>query len=441
MSSLGSAPDTARRAQVRSWVLYDCGATAVNAIVVTFVFSVYLTDGVGAGLPGDTTPSNWLGRALTAAGLVVALLAPVTGIWVDAPHRRRRVLVVLTATVAVLVACMSFIRTDHTYLWAGLALLAITAACNDLATVPYNAMLSQLSTPATSGRISGAGLAFGYGGSVGLLLIVFAGFMSGDGGLLGLPTDDGQNVRAAMLLTAVWFVIFALPLLFTAPSPPADAAHRPVGLLASYRKLWTEVKGEWRRDRNVVYYLVASAVFRDGLTGVFTFGAVLGVSVYGISPASVLLFGVCACVVAAVGAVVGGHLDDRFGAKPVIVSALSLMVVIGLTLMTLSGQLAFWVCGLLLCLCIGPTLSAARTQMLRMSTEGKEGVAFGLYTTTGRAAAPLAPWLFSLFIGIFGTDRAGMGGLCVVLALGLVLMLGVRTPPKVSAERTADRQA
>ena len=146
-------------------------------------------------------------------------------------------------------------------------------------------------------------------------------------------------------------------------------------------------------------------------------------------------------VVAAAGAGVGGHLDDRFGAKPVIVSALSLMVVIGLTLMTLSGQLAFWVCGLLLCLCIGPTLSAARTQMLRMSTEGKEGVAFGLYTTTGRAAAPLAPWLFSLFIGIFGTDRAGMGGLCVVLALGLVLMLGVRTPPKVSAERTADRQA
>ncbi|WP_304118438.1 MFS transporter [Mycolicibacterium bacteremicum] len=428
MSSPGSAPDTARRSQVRSWVLYDCGATAVNAIVVTFVFSVYLTNAVGEGLPGETTPSSWLGRALTVAGVIVALLAPVTGIWVDAPHRRRRALALLTGAVVLLVASMSFIRTDYSYLWAGLALLAITAACNDLATVPYNAMLSQLSTPATSGRISGAGLAVGYGGSVGLLLIVYALFISGDGGLLGLPTDDGQNVRAAMLLTAVWFLVFALPLVFRGPNPPADAAHRPVGFFASYRRLWDEVRSEWRRDRNVVFYLVASAVFRDGLTGVFTFGAVLGVNVYGISPASVLLFGVCACLVAAAGAVVGGLLDDRFGAKPVILGALALMIAVGLTLMTLSGQLAFWVCGLLLCLFIGPTLSAARTQMLRMSTEGKEGVAFGLYMTTGRAAAPLAPWLFFLFIDMFGTDRAGMGGLCVVLALGLILMLGVKTP-------------
>ena len=75
MSSPGSAPDTARRSQVRSWVLYDCGATAVNAIVVTFVFSVYLTNAVGEGLPGDTSPSSWLGRALTVAGVIVALLA------------------------------------------------------------------------------------------------------------------------------------------------------------------------------------------------------------------------------------------------------------------------------------------------------------------------------------------------------------------------------
>ncbi|MEH3129628.1 MAG: MFS transporter [Mycolicibacterium neoaurum] len=428
MSSPGSAPDTARRSQVRSWVLYDCGATSVNAIVVTFVFSVYLTNAVGDGLPGETSPSSWLGRALTVAGLIVALLAPITGVWVDAPHRRRRALALLTGAVVVLVAGMSFIGTNYSYLWAGLALLAITAACNDLATVPYNAMLSQLSTPATSGRISGAGLAVGYGGSVGLLLIIYALFISGDGGLLGLPTDDGQNVRAAMLLTAAWFLVFALPLVLKGPNPPADAAHRPIGIIASYRKLWHEVRSEWRRDRNVVYYLVASAVFRDGLTGVFTFGAVLGVNVYGISPASVLLFGVCACLVAALGAVVGGLLDDRFGAKPVILGALSLMIIVGLTLMTLSGQLAFWVCGLLLCLFIGPTLSAARTQMLRMSTAGKEGVAFGLYMTTGRAAAPLAPWLFFLFIDAFGTDRAGMGGLCAVLGLGLILMLGVKTP-------------
>ena len=37
------------------------------------------------------------------------------------------------------------------------------------------------------------------------------------------------------------------------------------------------------------------------------------------------------------------------------------MIVVALTLLALSGPLAFWVCGLLLCLFVGPTLSAART--------------------------------------------------------------------------------
>ncbi|MGB7505005.1 MAG: MFS transporter, partial [Mycobacterium sp.] len=65
----------AARSRVLAWALWDFGATAVNAIVVTFVFSVYLTRAVGDDLPGDTSPASWLGRALALAGLVVALLA------------------------------------------------------------------------------------------------------------------------------------------------------------------------------------------------------------------------------------------------------------------------------------------------------------------------------------------------------------------------------
>jgi UMF1 family MFS transporter len=66
--------------------------------------------------------------------------------------------------------------------------------------------------------------------------------------------------------------------------------------------------------------------------------------------------------------------------------------------------------------------------MMRMSTEGKEGVAFGLYTTTGRAVSFLAPLLFFTFIDVFGTNRAGLGGLMTVLVMGLVAILGVRVP-------------
>ena len=289
----------------------------------------------------------------------------------------------------------------------------------------------------------------GYFGSVALLLIVYVLFKSGDGdtrGLLDLPVAGGQNVRAAMLTAAAWFILFALPVFIVVPhpKPPPQDRRQAIGFFGAYRQLWSEVVGEWRRDRNVVFYLLASAVFRDGLTGVFAFGAVLGVSVYGISDANVLLFGVSASVIAAVGALLGGLLDDRLGSKPVIVGSLTSMIVVAIVLMTLSGPVAFWVCGLLLCLSIGPTLSSARTLMLRLSVEGKEGVAFGLYTTTGRAVSFLAPTLISLFIDWFGTVRAGIGGLLVVLALGLGGHGGgARTAPGSGAlaHRGADRQA
>lgn len=435
MSELRSSAPAARRSQIFSWALWDFGATGLNAVVVTFVFSIYLTNTVGDDLPGDTSATSWLGWALGGAGLTVALFAPLTGVWVDAPWRRRRALAVLTASTVTMTAAMSLIRDDYRYLAVGLLLVAAASASNDLAGVPYNAMLRQLSTPKTSGQISGLGMGLGFFGSVALLLAVYFGFVTGDGGLLGFPVDDGQNVRAAMLFTAIWFGLFALPLLISAPSPNPDPLQerQAAGFFGGYRKLWAEIRSEWQRDHNVIYYLIASAVFRDGLTGVFAFGAVLGVKVYGVSQADVLLFGVSASVVAAVGAVLGGRLDDRIGAKPVIIGALTAMIAVAGTLMTLSGVLAFWICGLLLCLFIGPTLSAARTLMLRMSADGKEGVAFGLYTTTGRAVSYLAPVLFSTFIAVFGTDRAGMGGLIVVLAAGLLAMLAVKTPGRLVA--------
>lgn len=436
MSELTSSAPTVRRSQILSWAIWDFGSTGLNAVVVTFVFSIYLTNAVGDGLPGEISATSWLGWALGAAGLVVALLAPLTGVWVETPWRRRRALATLSVMSVVSTAAMSVVREDWRYLALGLFLVAATSACNDLAGVPYNAMMRQLSTPRTSGQISGFGLGLGYFGSVVLLLVVYFGFVSGDGdhtGLLNLPSADGQNVRAAMIFTAVWFALLALPVLILIPSPKPDI-EVPVeasGFFSGYRKLWTEIRSEWHRDHHVVYYLIASAVFRDGLTGVFAFGAVLGVKVYGVSSADVLLFGVSASIIAAIGAIIGGYLDDKIGAKPVIVGSLASMIVVGLILMTLSGVLAFWICGLLLCLFIGPTLSAARTLMLRMSAEGKEGVAFGLYTTTGRAVSYLAPVLFSTFIAIFGTDRAGIGGLVVVLLAGMLAMLVVKTPGRV----------
>jgi UMF1 family MFS transporter len=414
MRSAGTPEPTAvrvpPRSKVAAWALWDCGSTGLNAIVATFVFSVYLTGTVGVGLPGDISPASWLGRALTVSGLAVALLAPLIGVVVQVPHRRRVALAVLTALAVALTASMVFIRADPAYLAPGLALLALTAACGDLASVPYNAMLRQVSTPQTAGRISGLGWAAGFSGSVLLLLLIYTGFIMGDGptrGLLHVSVHDGWNVRLSMVMAALWLAILSQPLLWTAHTLAGSggAGGEVSGVFGAYRKLWDDLRGEWRRDRNFVYYLVVSAVFRDGLAGIFAFAAVLGVSVYGISQSDVLIFGVVASTVAAVGAVLGGRLDDRFGAKPVIVFSLGALLAVGVALLAASGPVAFWICGIGLALLVGPTQSSARTLLLRMTGEGKEGIAFGLYTMTGRAVAFVAPWLFFVFVDLFHADR------------------------------------
>ena len=419
------------RRQVLAWALWDWGSAAFNTIILTFVFSVYLTDAVGADLPGPVSANTWLAWAIGLSGLLLAVAAPVLGSRADATGRRRRSVGVWTAaTVATMVGLVA-VRDDHRYLALGLVLLGLGSIFVELAYVSYNAVLRQVSTPATVGRVSAFGWAMGYLGGIVLLLAVYVGFIAGDGpvrGLLGVSADGGWNVRLVAVVAAVWFAVFAVPVLVAVPEPPpARDAPPPAGIAASYRALARDLRLLYRADRQTVWFLGASALFRDGLAAVFTFGAVLAVTVYGLSPGDVLLFGVVANVVAAAGALAAGRVDDRAGPKPVIVGSLLGMLACGGVLLFLSGPAAFWVFGLGLCLFVGPAQSSSRTFLVRLAPPGREGEMFGLYATTGRAVSFVAPMLVGVFSAMAG-DRAGIAGILVVLAAGLVALWPVRAP-------------
>jgi MFS transporter, UMF1 family len=246
-----------------------------------------------------------------------------------------------------------------------------------------------------------------------------------------------MNIRLVAVFAAVWFLVFALPVLFTVPEKPTAAADEPrrAGLAESYRILFADLRELWQADRRTIWYLGASALFRDGLAGVFAFGAVLAVNVYGIGSGDVLLFGVAANVAAALGALVAGRADDRVGPKTVIAVSLAAMIVAGVVLLVVSGPVMFWIFGLLLCLFVGPAQASARTFLARITPPGREGQMFGLYATTGRAVSFLAPTLFGFFAWGFASDRAGIAGLLLVLGIGLLALLAVRAP-----ERTPARQ-
>ena len=214
-------------------------------------------------------------------------------------------LVLAALAVVVVSALMFFVQNDANYFWLGLLLLASGQVIFELASVPYFAMLRQVSTPDNVGKVSGIGWAFGYLGGIILLLICYFGFLPGGDedelGLFGVTHENGLDIRLITVVCAVWFLLFAIPLFLRIP----EAEHDDVtpAKKSSYREVWGELWALRKDDPVVFRYLVSSAVFRDGLAGVFAYGAVIAVSVYGISSSDVILFGVAANVLAAAGAI------------------------------------------------------------------------------------------------------------------------------------------
>ncbi|WP_152232428.1 MFS transporter [Georgenia ruanii] len=418
---------------VLAWGLWDWGSAAFNAVITTFVFTVYLTsDAFG---PGADAKLGWV---LAGAGFLIAVFAPVSGQRADRSGRRTLWLAINTLLVVAASAGMFFVAPSPDLLWLGLLLLAAGNIFFEFASVNYNAMLNQIATPANVGRVSGLGWGLGYIGGIVLLLVVYFGLISPEVGLFGITGADGMDVRVTMLICAAWTLVFSLPVILTLRDRPGPRErHARTGLIDSYRLLFRSVADLWRTDRNTVYFLLASAVFRDGLAGVFTFGGVIAAGTFGFSAGQVIIFGVVANLVAGVATILFGALDDRLGPKRVIVLALAAMVVAGTGVFVLhdAGATAFWVLGLILCIFVGPAQSASRTFLARLIPAGKEGEVFGLYATTGRAVSFLAPAAFSVFLGLGAavtglqggaTQYWGILGIVLVLALGLALLLPVR---------------
>lgn len=438
------------RRQTVSWALWDWGSAAFNAVVTTFVFSTYLASGLfvdpaiveaAAGNKNDPAltaaladSASVVSIALTIAGIVIALIAPVLGQRSDGSGRRKLWLGINTGLVVLAMAAMFFVEPRQEFLVLGATLLAVGNIFFEFASVNYNAMLVQVSTPTTIGRVSGFGWGLGYVGGIVLLLLLLILFIQ-NGGLFGMPSgrEGGSlDIRVAVLASAAWFGIFAIPVVVSVPEIPQQNRRNRVSFVGSYRMLGRTIRDLYRKRPQVLLFLGASAIFRDGLAGVFTFGAIIAANVFHFSANEVIYFAVAANLVAGIGTFLGGWLDDRIGPKRIIIGSLSGLVIAGSAILFIgTSQAAFWVAGLTLAVFVGPIQSASRSFLARVTPVGREGEIFGLYATTGRAVSFLAPALFTLFVTVTQDTRYGILGIMLVLAAGLALML----PVKDSQER------
>ncbi|MBT2501331.1 MFS transporter [Curtobacterium sp. ISL-83] len=448
-TAAAAAPQRTDRRALVSWALWDWGSAAFNAVVTTFVFSTYLASRafVDPTLVADTSAA---GRAavdrelahnaavvsttLAIAGIVVALIAPAIGRLADSTGHRKRSVLIATIGVTLSIAGMVFVAPSQPFLLLGAALLGIGTIAYEIACVGYNAMLGQVAPGERTGRVSAIGWAAGYFGGIVLLVVLLVLCIQdfgGDGvaGLLRLPATvaTGQwDVRVAIGIAAVWLAVSSVPLFLTVPEAAPIRTGRGT-VLSAYADLGRDIARLWRERRNVLAFLLASAVFRDGVGAVFTFGGIIAAQVFGFSASQVILFAIAANVVAGVATFASGRLDDRFGSRALILVSLVGLSVCGIGVF-LAGTATewFWVLGLTLAIFVGPVQASSRAYLARLATPGREGELFGLYATTGRAATFLAPALFGLAVTIGGSTRYGIIGVVVVLVAGLVLMAFVK---------------
>ena len=431
------------RKQVISWALWDWATQPFNTVILTFVFTaLYLTgpsfiDPELAALPEKNTDrilaidslSAQFGLALFIAGILIAVLAPVMGQRSDSSGRRKFWLLLNTAIVIACMALLFFVQAAPSFFVLGAALVATASVFQEIANVSYNAMLVQVSTPKTVGKVSGLGWGLGYiGGILALVLVVVVTKLD----WFGMDTSNGMAYRVIALGCAVWTVIFIIPIILNVPEIEAQPLREKVNFFKSYVVLVRDIKKLYKESRETFWFLVASAVYRDGLAGVFAFGALIAVGTFGFLDDDVMIFGIIANLVAGISTIIAGRFDDHFGPRRVILFSLAGLVIAGGVTFALhaQGPIVFWVFGLILCAFVGPAQAASRSLLARVTPAGREGEIFGLYATTGRAASFLSPGLWALLIAIFGFQYWGILGIVIVLALGFALMLLVPTGKK-----------
>ncbi len=395
-----------RKREIFGWCCYDFANSAFITVVITVVYGPYFTGVVAAGWAGANT--LW-SVTLAASQVVVMVFGPALGVLADVTASKKRFLLSMMWVCSAATAALWLTGPGTVALAVGLVIVAYAAFSfgeNFCAS-----FLSELSTPANCGRISGYGWSFGYLGGLGALGLAML--------VLSVAPD---GVRWVFVVTALFMVAATLPVLLL-----LRERKQPEPQVARWWHLGWESVLRAARDlpqhRDLLRFFWAFLLYMSGLGAVVAFAAIYSAEVLGFTTGENLVLFASLQVSSALGALAFGWWQDRAGSVNMLTAALLLWCLVAVGAYFCQTKEMFFLVGNVAGLAIGSCQAGSRAVVSLLSPRERAAEFFGFWGVFGKLAAVVGPLFMGVLADVFDLRVAVLSTL-VFFVGGLI---GVRT--------------
>ncbi len=454
MSETGIGARKASRAGIWGWMLFDWAAQPFFTVVTTFIFGPYVVSRMASDPAAGQ--AAW-GYGVAAAGFAIAILSPVLGAIADQTGPRKPWIAFFAA---IKIACLFllWLAVPGSSLFWVVAIFSLASVAAEFSTVFNDSMMPRLVPKEQIGHISNVAWGLGYlGGMVVLVFVVACLAALPDTGLtiaglkplFGLDPGLGEDARATGPLSALWYLVFILPMFLLTPDAVKGIPIRP-----AVRQGLAELRstlGEVRRRPGIFRFLIARMIYQDGVNALIVLGGAFAAAMFGWSITEIGIFGIILNVVAIFGCWVAARLDTALGSKVVVMISLVLLCIATVGIVstgpgyTLFGALhlpahdsgglfgtaaekAYILYGLLIGVAFGPAQASSRSYMARSVSAEEAGRYFGIYALAGRVTSFAAPFMVATVTALTGSPRLGMAMIILFLVAGMALLAGTPYP-------------
>jgi len=400
------------KTNIFTWAMYDFANTIFSMMVVSLNFPLMIKGHYG-GSDLDLSLSR------SSAMVLVALTMPLAGKIAD--NFGRRMPPVIIFTILCCLATLSLGRSDS--MTVNLVIFALAVYCYQSALVFYNAVLPQVAGPKRMGRVSGYGVALGYAGTIFGLIVI--------GSLVG--PNCYSDIYA---LTAVFFIIFALPFFITVRDAfPKKIRSLKAVMTDSLREL-AESYSDAKSRPGTLRFLLGRFFVVEALETIIFFMAVFLKEGAGFSDelhvmgnlTEISIFLIIVTVFTALGSLVWGFITEKFGPRNALLTVVILWIVTLVGIILFNGKNVLYLFGSLAGISLGGVWTSERPLLVNLvGDDSRLAGYFGLFALSGRMAAIIGPVIWGvtvMFFDSYGPARYdfAIGSVLLMMSVGLAIL-------------------